>query len=394
MSSNSTALTASSRKHEVSLRYEQFTPAQVDLITRTICKGADKDELQLFVEVCNRRGLDPFAKQIHSVKRFDPESGRMVMAIQTGIDGYRLIAERTGKYRGQTAPQWCGKDGKWQDLWLDDEHPPFAARVGVYRDDFRDNAGVLVPIYRVAKYSAYVQRKKDGNPNSMWSKMPDGQLAKCAEALALRAAFPEELSGLYTDDEMDQADSVDHETIIKPAASQDAELSDRFSRRAPVDVEFSETHPTADETAEDKLNELARIVPLACPEWSAKKIDGYLLSAKSFKPRELDEVLVTMRKASELIAQKAEHSSAPQPEAAISDTQAKFDVGEALTEISTILNDLQPKDTDKRAELMHTWTDGPDAGDRCGTVTELRKKGDVNVIVRALSKARIAKASS
>jgi len=176
----------------------RFTNEQLQLLKNTIAKGTTDDQFRLFTEVAQRTGLNPFAKQIYAVVR----QGQMT--VQTGVDGYRLIAQRTGEYAGQRGPEWCGPDGQWRDVWLDSE-PPKAARVGVLRHGF------LEPVWGVALTKSYQQAQ-----SPLWKTMPEVMIAKCAEVLALRKAFPQELSGLYADEEMNQADSEPIRTVQQP----------------------------------------------------------------------------------------------------------------------------------------------------------------------------------
>ena len=177
-----------------------FTPAQIEVIRRTVAVGASNDELSLFLEVCARRGLNPFAREIYAIMR----SGKMT--IQVSIDGFRKLAERSGKYRGQLGPYFCGADGVWKEEWLS-KAAPVAAKVGVLRADFDQ------PMWAVARYDAYVQPQ-----SPIWQKMPDLMTAKCAEALALRKAFPDEMSGLYTHEEMAQAGRPDSNVFSRKPA--------------------------------------------------------------------------------------------------------------------------------------------------------------------------------
>jgi phage recombination protein Bet len=162
-----------------------WTPEQTQLISTTIAPGCSNDELRLFAYACQRTGLDPFSKQIYAIKR----GGKMT--IQAGIDGLRSIAERTGQLDG-SATEWCGPDGAWVDVWLDSK-PPAAAKTILHRK------GASHPFVGVARFADY------NAGQGLWSKMPAAMIAKCSEALALRKAFPADLSGVYSTDEMDQA---------------------------------------------------------------------------------------------------------------------------------------------------------------------------------------------
>lgn len=203
----------------IALKTNQYSTEQVEIIKQTICKGASDLELALFLHQCQRTGLDGLSKQIYAVKRWDKAAGREVMAIQTGIDGFRVIAERNGAYEGQAGPFWCGDDGVWKDVWLSKDLPS-AAKVGVYKKSCRE------AIWGVAVFASYAQRGKDGSLTKFWNQMPDLMIAKCAESLALRKAFPQDLSGLETEEEMGQADNA--EKPVEKIASVTGEVKQKI----------------------------------------------------------------------------------------------------------------------------------------------------------------------
>lgn len=169
-------------------------------------EAAPRPVVAAFLQHCKRTGLDPFARQIYCIAR--KNRGGLQWSTQVSIDGARLVAERTGTYEGQTTPEFTADGVTWTQVWLADE-PPKAARVGVFRRGFRE------PLYAIALWEAYAVyqdvwsngHKVEGERklSAMWAKMGPLMLAKCAEMLALRKAFPQDLSGLYSTEEMDQA---------------------------------------------------------------------------------------------------------------------------------------------------------------------------------------------
>lgn len=219
----------------------QFTNEQIELIKRTVAEGTSDDELALFMEVARSSGLNPFQKQIYAIMRntYNPRTKQTEprMTIQTGIDGYRLLAARTGQHAG-TSDVVYGPVVNGFPEW---------ARVIVRRI----TAGGLVAEFpATARWAEYVQTKdeyRNGSktgaaaPSGQWGKMPYLMLGKCAEALALRKAFPAELSGVYTAEEMSQADSQTV-TVIEPArvvetAPTKAEQAALFKRAAELGVD-------------------------------------------------------------------------------------------------------------------------------------------------------------
>ena len=186
MSDNVTALATQQQHSAIAPASVFFTADQERMILTTFLGGATKDEASVLLEIVKRRRLDPFSRQVYFVKRWDAQKREEVWAIQTSIDGLRSIAERTGKYDGQDEP-----------VYGEDEAGKFC-KVKVYRKDWSPTRGAV----GVAYENEFIQKKKDGTVTSFWARMPRLMLAKCAEALAIRKAFPEDTGGLYISEEM------------------------------------------------------------------------------------------------------------------------------------------------------------------------------------------------
>lgn len=225
-----------------------WTQAQIDLMTRTVAKGATKDEFALFLNVAKKTGLDVWTKQMYFIKRKVwnniTKSYEEIGTIQTGIDGYRVIAERSGKLAGS------------EDAIFDNEtgaHPE-KATVTVHKII----SGIRCPFTASARWSEYAPiHPKTNEIMGQWKKMPYLMLAKCAEALALRKAFPNDLSGIYTEEEMDQAS-------VEGVVVEVAKVETKTAKKAEM-AELMETKEKEPEPSEP-LNE--------CPLCKIAYMDG------------------------------------------------------------------------------------------------------------------------
>lgn len=205
--------TASIQKNTLAAIASQlgWTDEQLDVFRNSLAPALNDSEREYLLTIAKQLGLDVFKKQIYGVSRKWKQGGEEVrtLTIQTGIDGYRAIAERTGNY----AP------GRQTEYEHDKEGRLISATAFVRKKV----GGEWIEVAESAYFEEYCQTKRDYEtkktvPTEMWAKMPRTMLAKCAEARALRRAFPDSFGGAYVKEEMDQADVVDAEfTESKPA---------------------------------------------------------------------------------------------------------------------------------------------------------------------------------
>jgi phage recombination protein Bet len=255
----------------------QFKKEQIDLIKQQIAPEATNDELKLFLYQAQRTGLDPLTRQIYCIHRnvktieYGKDVWKKKMSIQTSIDGFRVIAERSGQYAGQDEP-----------IYTEENNKLISCKITVYkfRGDVRYPASV-----GVAYFSEYVQTDKNNEPVAMWKKMPHIMLAKVAEALALRKAFPQDLSGLYTSDEMADAPVKD----VSPTNSFFKEPEEQMKNLSNIANE--ELKASAEEQKLKKLkDDLSKMQ-------SIQEIDDYLnkkIKGKSGKESSRREIISSM----------------------------------------------------------------------------------------------------
>ncbi|MEU0839497.1 recombinase RecT [Streptomyces sp. NPDC005962] len=182
--------------------------------------AAPRGHLAMFFHYCVRTGLDPFARQIYMIGRTNwkaadnPDEPEKTWTIQTGIDGFRTVAHRAAAKAGESISYedtvYYDAEGNAHDVWLS-KVPPAAVKVTVLRGAARfpliARWDEFAPTYYDPKQGGYVVAK-------LWRQMPAHMLRKCAEAGSLRMAAPQDLSGVYADEEMAQADA---EAVVREA---------------------------------------------------------------------------------------------------------------------------------------------------------------------------------
>lgn len=255
----------------------EYTADQVELIKRTVAKGATDDELAMYLHQCQKMGLDALTRQL-VFQKYNTKDGARVSFITT-VDAYRIIAERSGAYAGNDEPVFAGEEnGK-----------PAKATVTVWKIVAGQRVGFTASAY-------WAEYCPDEKRDHMWRKMPHVMLGKCAEAAALRKAFPNDLSGAYIREEMEQAGEVIDATPRPPMPRGNGH-AEKVVRQL---IQTAEANPEAFDavvkTTEEgrKLKEIATADTVAVlpPNWLIEDgiVDNYKHAANLYKLLELAEL--------------------------------------------------------------------------------------------------------
>lgn len=203
-----------------------LTAARWRVLVEQVFPSAKSVEAVLMaLEYCRARNLDIFKRPVHIVPMWSTQKGGYVETVWPGISEIRTTAARTNAYAGMDPMQfgpiihgeftgqvkeWVNKVEKWVDKKVLLDYPEYVD-VTVWRIV----QGIRVPFtVRTWWEEAYASIGKSEIPNEMWQKRPNGQLAKCGEAAALRLAFPEEVGNVYAAEEM-EGKSIDV-AVTKP----------------------------------------------------------------------------------------------------------------------------------------------------------------------------------
>src|SRR5579859_994937 len=178
---------------------EMWTDKQKAALSALGIRNASSADLAVFMHYCQKTGLDPFSRQIYMICRREKQGDQWVdkQTIQVGIDGFRVIRDRVAARLGIEVEYedtiWYDRDGGQHNIWLEDT-PPARCNLTVVRNGRRFPA--------VVRFASYAATNKNGELVSQWKSQPDHMIEKCAEAFALRRAFPNDLGGVWLEDEM------------------------------------------------------------------------------------------------------------------------------------------------------------------------------------------------
>lgn len=317
---------------------------QLELISRTVAPGLNREEFELFLHVCRVRHLDPLQRQVHAVKRRTKEGDQWVdkMTIQTGIDGYRAIANRTGVYMPSE------KEARVEAQKQDNSD----LRVTMWVKKYHTLSATWHEFSATAYYREFVQTYKDQSgkflPNSMWTKMPINQLTKCAEALALRKGWPEELGNIYTDEEMQHADSSSFVPPDPAPNKQDKTKRDLGTLKPSTEPnrghgnEGTERTQVAAQQTQQKAETAAKKEPVMCGE--CRLIDGHADDCKG-NPKNQTAAAGTTAATGAKLSKREQWAQSPGH-----DPKIHIGFSDAV-QLFNIQSDLKVKDADMKAFL-------------------------------------------
>lgn len=184
--------------------------------------GAHIDSVRMVLSYCRAAELDVMQKPVHIVPIWDGKLQQMRDVVMPGVGLYRTQASRTGQFAGMSEPEF-GPMITESIGGLEVTYPEYA-KVTVKR---ALTSGVIAEFtaieYWRENYAVKGGKDKSIAPNSMWAKRPRGQIAKCAEAQALRKAFPE-LGSAPTAEEMEGKTLYQPEVDITPVQKEPAPL--------------------------------------------------------------------------------------------------------------------------------------------------------------------------
>lgn len=195
------AMTQHNGSHGAMVSAEQADAIRTALKT-SLYPGASDGSVDMVLAYCRAAGLDPMQKPVHIVPMWDSKARETRDVVMPGIGLYRTNAARTGQFAGMSEPEFGPM--VTERLGTREVTFPEWCRVSVFRQLPSGHVATFTATeYWVENYAIKGGKEQDQAPNAMWSKRVRGQIAKCAQAQALRMAFPEATGSMPTADEME-----------------------------------------------------------------------------------------------------------------------------------------------------------------------------------------------